>query len=689
MHVSVTGPKSRRSVRSETVDNASRVRHFLVAVGLGLATVLAYSSSFQTGFPLDNKGLILQDPRLHAATRENINLILDHTYWWPYGESGLYRPATTLSYLWNYAVLGNGDRAAGYHAVNLVLQTLNVLLAYLLMLRLTRDWRASAAIAAVWAVHPLSVEAVTNIVGRADLLAALAVLSGFLLYLESTDTRGVRRLAWLAGLAAVTAIGLFSKESAVVIVGVIALYELTWRFPRRLSAFAWGVAALVPPFLVFWYQRAAVISAAVPAEFPFVDNPITGASAWTGRLTAMGVMARYLRLLVWPATLSADYSYATIPLARGSAEDWIGWIVVAAVVVMTVVLFRRQRTGFFCSAFAFVTLLPASNLLFPTGTIMAERLMYLPSLGLIALLALGVFAACRRVGHPGIALVLLAIVAAGLGYRTWTRNLDWRDDESIWTATVRTSPQSAKAHRALAEALYAADPTHDNLDRVIAEASVGVERLAPLPAGWKDLRSYRQLAAYHLDRGDLLRTRAHGAPTAGSLIDYRASVSLLRECLAIIAAARPHLLDESEPGLSPGSGAAQAADVYRLMSAAEVRLGDSDEAINAATRGRTFDPLNPASYQQTASALLGASKDDVAAMWLLTGFMVTGNAGLRQAVIDAYRGAPIDRSHSCAASAEAMRIHLRMGRRDLADAVKHNAIANVGCSADPLARILP
>ena len=76
-------------------------------------------------------------------------------------------------------------------------------------------------------------------------------------------------------------------------------------------------------------------------------------------------------------------------------------------------------------------------------------------------------------------------------------------------------------------------------------------------------------------------------------------------------------------------------------------------------------------------------------MWLLTGFMVTGNAGLRQAVVDAYGGAPIDRSHSCAASAEAMRIHLRLGRRDLAEAVKRNAIASVGCAAEPLARILP
>src|SRR5580700_7166595 len=91
-------------------------------------TLAAYSNSFQTGFPMDNKGLLLDDSRIHEASAENLALIFQHTYWWPHGESGLYRPVTTLTYLFNYAVLGNGDRAAGYHWVNLALHFGNVLL---------------------------------------------------------------------------------------------------------------------------------------------------------------------------------------------------------------------------------------------------------------------------------------------------------------------------------------------------------------------------------------------------------------------------------------------------------------------------------------------------------------------------------------------------------------------------------
>ena len=61
---------------------------------------------------LDNKVLLLEDPRVRAATPENISLILHKSYWWPYIESALYRPVTTFSYLFNYAVLGNGREPA-------------------------------------------------------------------------------------------------------------------------------------------------------------------------------------------------------------------------------------------------------------------------------------------------------------------------------------------------------------------------------------------------------------------------------------------------------------------------------------------------------------------------------------------------------------------------------------------------
>src|ERR1022692_3120907 len=144
-------------------DRAAARRHLLVGLGLCLLTLAVYGNSFGAGFTMDNRGLILEDARIRAATAENLGLIFGHTYWWPYGESGLYRPLTTLSYLFNYAILGNGAHPGGYHWINLLLHAGNVLLVFALARRLIRDFWPSFVIAAVWAVHPVLTESVTNI----------------------------------------------------------------------------------------------------------------------------------------------------------------------------------------------------------------------------------------------------------------------------------------------------------------------------------------------------------------------------------------------------------------------------------------------------------------------------------------------------------------------------------------------
>src|SRR5271157_374693 len=128
--------------------------HLLIALALGLLTLLAYSNSFHDGYTLDCNQLLTADTRIQQATAENVDLILRHTYWWPYGESGLYRPLATLSYMFNYAVLGEGKRSTGYHWINFLLHLCNVLLVYALSLRLIGTRGRACAVAALWAVHP-------------------------------------------------------------------------------------------------------------------------------------------------------------------------------------------------------------------------------------------------------------------------------------------------------------------------------------------------------------------------------------------------------------------------------------------------------------------------------------------------------------------------------------------------------
>src|SRR4029079_5142994 len=107
------------------------------------------------------------------------------------------------------------------------------------------------------------------------------------------------------------------------------------------------------------------------------------------RLTSLAVVTRYLKLVVWPAMLSPDYSFPQIPIATGTASEWEAVSVVAGAAVLTVATLRINRALSFVLAAAFLVFLPASNLLFTAGTIMAERLVYLPSVGVIAAAAAG------------------------------------------------------------------------------------------------------------------------------------------------------------------------------------------------------------------------------------------------------------------------------------------------------------
>jgi hypothetical protein len=220
-------------------------RHLIVIFVLGAIVSLTFANTLHnTGFALDNKFILLEDPRLRAATKDNLELVFHQDYWWPKAVSGLYRPLTTLSYMFNYAILGNADRSTGYHWINFILHWAVAVLVYFLTLVLMENLWPALFTAAVFATHPIVTESVSNIVGRADLFATLAALGGFLCYVKSTTAQSVRKLPWLAALMAITALGEFCKESAVLaVVGMIFLYDLTYRWPplrsKTKGSFVW------------------------------------------------------------------------------------------------------------------------------------------------------------------------------------------------------------------------------------------------------------------------------------------------------------------------------------------------------------------------------------------------------------------------------------------------------------------
>ena len=247
--------------------------------------MLAFANTLHnTGFALDNKFIILEDPRLKEAKWDNLKQVFLQDYWYPKAVSGLYRPLTTASYLFNYSVLGNRDNSTGYHWINFILHWINAVLVFFVVLTLMEKLWPAMFTAAVFATHPIVTESVGNIVGRADLFATMAVLGAFLCYVKSTTCKGFGRAWWLTLAGIVTLLGVFCKESAIVVLGVAGLYDLTYRLKRRhpnwlanlalnFWNFAWtGYIAFLPALFSMFAVRHFIFARMRPPELPFVDN---------------------------------------------------------------------------------------------------------------------------------------------------------------------------------------------------------------------------------------------------------------------------------------------------------------------------------------------------------------------------------------------------------------------------------
>jgi tetratricopeptide (TPR) repeat protein len=433
---------------------------------LWIVALAAYSNSFQAGLVFDNASLVAEDSRIQAATPQNIESILTGGYRdgspLHAATAGLYRPLTTFSYLLNYAVLGNGPQPAGYHIVNFLLHAANIALVYALGMLIFGEASPACALAAIWGLHPLLTESVVNIVGRADLLAAFGVLAGLLCNVKGASAAGPRRVAWLAGLAAAQAIGLFSKENAIVLPGIMLLYDLIWghraAWRRRMPAYA----AVALPIAAYLYLRSGLHTHML---IDFTDNPLVRAGFWTARLTAVKVVGAYLWRFLWPARLSVDYSYNAVPLFGWRPSSWEDAKTLMALAVclgaglLAILLAVRWRSAgkplLFFLVFFFVALAPTSNLIVLIGSIMAERFLYLPSVGLAgcvvaSLYSLGQERFRRLSAAKPVAWTALAVVCLAFAARTYARNFDWQDDRSLWTSAVDVCPAAAKSHYNLA-----------------------------------------------------------------------------------------------------------------------------------------------------------------------------------------------------------------------------------------------
>lgn len=412
-----------------------------------------------------------------------------------------YRPIRTASYAFDYAV--SGLEPWGYHLSNIIYHALSACFAFLIAQHLLGERRIALFTALLFAVHPIQTDAVTYISGRRDVLSGLFVIVGFYAFLRYRETNKARYLLLALALCP---IAFFAKESGIVLPLLLVAYDIirgmkvtvpvfSRQFPVQLWA---GIrqSAHKRPLL---YLGLLACAAALASYVIFVMRGTMlreyhGGSLWFTLLTDTRIFVHYIKLLLFPVTLNADYSYNAFPVTTTWTDPraLAATVVLVAVAIWLLSLLKERPIATFGGLWFFIGLLPVAHII-PHHEMVAEHYLYVPSVGFCLLVGALLL---PLVGRPAFARALYSVAGAVLvllALRTVWRNRDWKDDLSLWTETVRVAPQAARARNNLGAAYLGRGRL--GLAREHLETAIRIKPDFPIARG--------NLGKVYFDLGDL------------------------------------------------------------------------------------------------------------------------------------------------------------------------------------------
>jgi tetratricopeptide (TPR) repeat protein len=443
----------------------------LLLILLIAATLAAYANAWPNVLVLDDKYFV---GTARFSDLSDVPRYFTEDLWAATGGgTGLYRPLLLVSlaldsYLYK-------DWVAGYHLSSIFLHVLVTLVVFGFvrqLLSMSNGEKASSATqyaflaALVFGVHPVHTEVVNSIFNRSESLAALGSLAGLWWFLNYLDRHPAR--AWF-GLAIAYFIGLFVKESVVVVPGIALALVLIfsaegWRGRLRKCLPVFWLLIPLGIYLLLRFQALSPDGAAGSgslAEVAEIKALTDSGGLPNGRnlLKAAGVWGEALRLLVWPHPLKLSYD------ASSEFFQWSALVLHLALILAALIACREKRYGLIAGlVFFYIAMLPASRFIGVLGNFppMTQRYLYFPSVGLAIALAFEL----RYLGHRYSFSAALAPVMTAFLILTpicWARNAEWASDVVLSESEYRKGgPRRSTLHM-----LTAAHMEERNFERVI------------------------------------------------------------------------------------------------------------------------------------------------------------------------------------------------------------------------------
>lgn len=413
---------------------------------------LLYANTIAFDYALDDKIVIVNNEFTKKGFAGIFDLVSNDSMVGFFGRKknlvsgGRYRPLALVTHAVEWKIFGKNPHVS--HAINAILYGLtSVVLLLLLQLIFNENkptlFSISVLSTLVFTAHPLHTEVVANIKSRDELLSILFALMAFFgvlkYYLDN-------QFKWLIIGAVCFGLSLFSKESSVSFIGIIPItiyFFQKFNFKRV----AISLAPLLLVTIVYLWVRHLVIggfNTNIPDEL--MNNPFVSATTSEKYGSILITFLLYYKLLFFPHPLSHDYYPKQIPLVDFTEPlPLLSLAITLSLLVFALVSLKSKNkwsylVWLFFGGFALYT-----NVLFPIGTFMNERFMYLSSLSMAIGLAFFIQFLWKKTSKK-IGAAVLGVVLVAFSAKTIARNFDWKNDHTLALADVKTSRNSAKVN---------------------------------------------------------------------------------------------------------------------------------------------------------------------------------------------------------------------------------------------------
>ena len=421
----------------------AEANRLMPALAAAVLAALLFGVTLRGTYVYDDVTVVRDDPRVRPPARWR--QLWAGTY--NDGPDNLYRPLVSTSYAAEWWL--HGDRPWLFHLVNVLLHAAAAAAVAEVARRATGRAGAAWGAGLLFAAHPIHAEAVANIVGRAELAAALALLASVALLLRRPLTPARAAAVLACGAAAV-----LSKEQGLLAPALwVGVAVLVWRdrpvggeravaqTAAAVALWIWAGYMLVREhYLKFDWDRLLLERAMQPMVHTVGVQRL---------LLPVALLGRYAALIVWPAHLSPDYGGDVIGSATRAADPYL-WVGVGVIVAwaLAVGISRRRGAGFalFCLLALGASYVLIGNVVSIIGTIFGERLAYLPS----AFLALPAGVAVARLPRWPRAIVLAAAVVP-LSILTVRAAAEWNHPDRLFARALADHPGSIQLHLLVAE----------------------------------------------------------------------------------------------------------------------------------------------------------------------------------------------------------------------------------------------